>query len=77
MPLILEQKTVVMNISNINEVTEWFEVLQTTVKSQTAVMRLAPGEASGERAESHQESEQLLLLLEGACVLKSDPNVSR
>jgi mannose-6-phosphate isomerase-like protein (cupin superfamily) len=55
-----------MNISNINEVTEWFEVLQTNARSQTAVMRLGPGEASGERAESHQDSEQLLLLLEGA-----------
>jgi mannose-6-phosphate isomerase-like protein (cupin superfamily) len=55
-----------MQLSNINEATEWFEVLQTTAKSQTALMRLAPGEASGELAESHRDSEQLLLLLEGA-----------
>jgi oxalate decarboxylase/phosphoglucose isomerase-like protein (cupin superfamily) len=28
-----------MNMSNINLATEWFEVLQTTERSQTAVMR--------------------------------------
>src|SRR5258707_546714 len=33
-----------MNMSNINLATEWFEVLQTTERSQTAVMRLDPGE---------------------------------
>jgi mannose-6-phosphate isomerase-like protein (cupin superfamily) len=54
-----------MNISNINEATAWFEVLQTTEKTQTAVMRLGPGQATGEQAESHDKSEQLLLLLEG------------
>jgi hypothetical protein len=42
-------------------VTEWFEVLQTTDRIQAAVMQLDPGEATGEHAESHEESEQLLL----------------
>ena len=55
-----------MNISNIDQVTEWFEILQTTGRSQAAVMRLDPGETTGEHAESHEESEQLLLLIEGA-----------
>jgi mannose-6-phosphate isomerase-like protein (cupin superfamily) len=55
-----------MNISNINQPSQWFEVLQTTNRSQTAVMRLGPGEASGKHAESHEHSEQILLLLEGA-----------
>jgi mannose-6-phosphate isomerase-like protein (cupin superfamily) len=55
-----------MNISNIDQVTEWFEILQTTGRSQEAVVRLDPGEATGERAESHEKSEQLLLLIEGA-----------
>jgi mannose-6-phosphate isomerase-like protein (cupin superfamily) len=55
-----------MNISNIDQVTEWFEVLQTTHRSQAAVMRLHPGEATGENAESHEESEQLLLVIDGA-----------
>jgi hypothetical protein len=45
-----------MNISNIDQVTEWFEILQTTGRSQAAVMRLDPGEATGERAESHEKS---------------------
>ena len=58
-------KDAVMNLSNINQTKEWFEVLQTTDRSQAAVMRLNPGEASGEYAESHEDSEQLLLLLEG------------
>jgi mannose-6-phosphate isomerase-like protein (cupin superfamily) len=54
-----------MNISNINQATEWFEVLQTTDCSQTAVMRLDSGKSTGQHAESHEKSEQLLLLLEG------------
>ena len=54
-----------MNMPNINLATEWFEVLQTTERSQTAVMRLDPGQSTGEHAESHDKSEQLLLLLEG------------
>jgi mannose-6-phosphate isomerase-like protein (cupin superfamily) len=55
-----------MNLSNIYQATEWFEVLQTTGRSQTAVMRLGPGESTGEHAEAHEDSEQLLLLLQGA-----------
>jgi mannose-6-phosphate isomerase-like protein (cupin superfamily) len=54
-----------MNISNINEATRWFEVLQTTDSSQTAVMRLGPGEASRKQAEAHEESEQILFVVEG------------
>jgi mannose-6-phosphate isomerase-like protein (cupin superfamily) len=54
-----------MNLANINQAEEWFEVIQTTDRSQAAVMRLDPGEATGRQAESHKDSEQLLLLLEG------------
>jgi len=54
-----------MNLSNINRATEWFQVLQTTDRSQAAVMRLDPGRATGKHAESHEESEQLLLLIQG------------
>jgi mannose-6-phosphate isomerase-like protein (cupin superfamily) len=54
-----------MNLSNINRATEWFQVLQTTDRSQAAVMRLDPGRATGKQAESHEESEQLLLLIQG------------
>jgi mannose-6-phosphate isomerase-like protein (cupin superfamily) len=54
-----------MDVRNINEAQEWFEVLQTSEKSQTAVMALKPGGASGSTAEAHEKSEQVLLLLEG------------
>lgn len=54
-----------MTVSNINQAKGWFEVLQTSKRSQAAVMRLDPGEATGEHPESHEDSEQLLLLLEG------------
>src|SRR5438132_10935340 len=54
-----------MNLSNINQATEWFQVLQTTDRCQAAVMRLDPGKATGKHAESHQDSEQCLLLLKG------------
>ena len=54
-----------MNLSNINQATEWFRVLQTTDRSQAAVMRLDPGQATGKHAESHEDSEQCLLLIQG------------
>ena len=52
-----------MKAMNINEAKGWFEVLQTSERSQTAVMTLAPGKSSGEKAEAHEESDQVLLIL--------------
>lgn len=43
----------------------WFEVLQTSEKSQTAVMKLAPGQSSGDEPEAHEDSEQVLIVMEG------------
>ena len=54
-----------MTISNISEAKEWFEVLQTTKHSQTAVMILTPGKHSSEEMNTHKHSDQVLLLLEG------------
>jgi mannose-6-phosphate isomerase-like protein (cupin superfamily) len=54
-----------MELSNIKEATEWFEVLQTSKRSQTAMMTLAPGKASGRKAEAHKKSDQVLLMLSG------------
>jgi mannose-6-phosphate isomerase-like protein (cupin superfamily) len=54
-----------MDIANIHRTTEWFEVLQTHQRSQTAMMTLEPGKATGARAEAHEKSEQVLLLLKG------------
>ena len=43
--------------ANIHRPKEWFAVLQTTNRSQTAVMTLASGQATGEKAEAHEASE--------------------
>ena len=54
-----------MKIRNIGETTEWLEVLQTTERTQTAMMTLAPGRSSGSNPEGHRKSDQVLLVLEG------------
>jgi mannose-6-phosphate isomerase-like protein (cupin superfamily) len=54
-----------MNIRNIGEATAWFEVLQTTTRTQTAMMTLKPGRSSGGHKEGHRNSDQVLLVLEG------------
>ncbi|MEY2487420.1 MAG: hypothetical protein QOH39_3068 [Verrucomicrobiota bacterium] len=54
-----------MNVTNIDTATEWFQVLQTTERSQTAMMTLKPGDATGEKSEAHEKSDQVLLMLEG------------
>jgi mannose-6-phosphate isomerase-like protein (cupin superfamily) len=51
--------------ANIYRAKEWFKVLQTTPRTQTAVMKLAPGQASGDEPEAHKASDQVLLLIEG------------
>jgi mannose-6-phosphate isomerase-like protein (cupin superfamily) len=54
-----------MDLSNIRQATEWFEVLQTSKRSQIAMMTLAPGDATGRKAEAHKKSDQVLLMLSG------------
>jgi mannose-6-phosphate isomerase-like protein (cupin superfamily) len=54
-----------MQISNIGDAEQWFEVLQTGERSQTAMMTLKRGGATGERAEAHEKSDQVLLVLDG------------
>ena len=53
-----------MELANINDATDWFEVLQTSDKSQTAIMTLESGKSCGAK-EGHEHSDQVLLLLEG------------
>jgi mannose-6-phosphate isomerase-like protein (cupin superfamily) len=53
-----------MELANIRQPKEWFEVLQTSDRSQTAMMTLEPGKSSGTK-EGHKNSDQVLLLLEG------------
>lgn len=40
-------------------------MLQTSKRSQTAMMRLAPGKSTGKKAEAHKNSDQVLLMLSG------------
>ena len=54
-----------MDLANIKDGKEWFEVLQTSKRTQTAVMTLAPGDATGRKAEAHEKSDQVLLMLSG------------
>ena len=54
-----------MQRSNIRDAKKWFDVLETASKSQVAVMKLAPGKASGPRGNEHPRSEQILLIVEG------------
>jgi mannose-6-phosphate isomerase-like protein (cupin superfamily) len=54
-----------MEVASIHKATSWFEVLQTTAQSQTAVMTLIPGGESGPRPEAHEKSDQALLLVSG------------
>ncbi len=53
-----------MELANIRNAKDWFEVLQTSDKSQSAMMTLEPGASSGSK-EAHEKSDQVLLLLEG------------
>ena len=54
-----------MDVTNIDKAEEWFEVLQTGERSQTAMMTLVPGDSIGEQAEAHEKSDQVLLMMEG------------
>ena len=54
-----------MDLANIKDATEWFEVLQTSKRTQTAMMTLPPGDKTGPKAEAHEKSDQVLLILSG------------
>ena len=54
-----------MDVVNIKQATERFEVLQTSKRTQTAMMTLGPGEATGRKAGTHEKSDQVLLMLSG------------
>ena len=54
-----------MKRQNIQRVAEWFKILQTTPRTQTAVMKLGPGQATGEKPEAHEKSYQVVLVVAG------------
>ncbi len=54
-----------MNISNVYKTNRSFEVMQTTERSQTAVMILDTDGKSSEEMNVHEKSDQVLLVVEG------------
>lgn len=54
-----------MKPQSVYDFQQWFETLHTTEKSQVAMMRLDPGCSTGDTAEAHPDSDQVLLVLEG------------
>ncbi len=53
------------SVANIRDAGSWFQVLQTTARSQTAVMTLKPRGESSEELNTHEQSDQVVLILEG------------
>jgi mannose-6-phosphate isomerase-like protein (cupin superfamily) len=54
-----------MSALNVRESQSWFSVLQSGDLTQTAVMAIGPGEASGPKENEHAGSEQVLYVIEG------------
>jgi mannose-6-phosphate isomerase-like protein (cupin superfamily) len=54
-----------MEVKNVRNATDWFDVLQTSKRTQTAMMTLKPGKSSGSEPEGHKDSDQVLLVLKG------------
>ncbi len=57
-----------MKPANVLRSRSFFKVLQTSRKSQTALMTLKPGQRSGPKGNEHPKSEQVLLVLQGSVV---------
>lgn len=66
-----------MNLTNISEATERFEVLQTSKRSQSAMMTLASGASTGKKAEANRKSDQILLVQRGKLTGVVDPGESQ
>jgi mannose-6-phosphate isomerase-like protein (cupin superfamily) len=54
-----------MNVATIHQAKSWFQVLQTTKLSQTAVMTLEVGGQSSGETNVHEKSDQVLYVVEG------------
>ena len=57
-----------MNVVHTGRSRQFFKVLQTATKSQTAMMSLKPGEESGPMGNDHPKSEQVLFVVSGRVV---------
>ena len=54
-----------MNLTHIFAAGSGFRVLDTTERSQTGLLTLEAGEATGEKPSRHEDSDQTLILLAG------------
>jgi mannose-6-phosphate isomerase-like protein (cupin superfamily) len=54
-----------MQVTNIGDTESWFQVLHTTERSQTAVMTLKADGQSSEEMNTHEKSDQVVLIVEG------------
>ena len=61
-----------MNVGKIHESKEELHILETTSRSQTATMTIRPGDASSADLESHPNSDQTVVVLEGELVAEVD-----
>ena len=54
-----------MKLTNIFQAGTGFRVLGTTERSQTGLLTLEPGEATGDKPSTHAESDQVLVVFQG------------
>ncbi len=54
-----------MKLTHIFEAGTGFKILETTERSQTGLLTLEVGEATGETPSTHAESDQVLIILQG------------
>lgn len=61
-----------MKISPTDEASRKFLILETTERTQTATLNLPPGSVTSERPNTHPQSDQTVLLLEGELMAEVD-----
>jgi len=62
---LFNQKDIHMHLTHIFAAGSGFRVLDTTERSQTGLLTLEAGEATGEKPSRHEDSDQTLILLAG------------
>jgi len=55
-------------MTNVYRAGTGFKILHTTPRSQAASMTLEPGNSSSEKPNTHSESDQVLIVLEGTLI---------
>lgn len=57
-----------MDVVHTRTARKFFKVLQTSTKTQVAMMTLKPGESSGPKGNDHPKSEQVVYVVEGELI---------